>query len=399
MQLKELGKNVLLLLVTVIIFLLLFEIALRFALPQNLSRTQLDKDLLFSNRANLDGVRYSRFHEFQNYISTNSKGLRDSEHNYTKPENTTRILMLGDSFVEGVEVGFENTTSKVLEKELNSNPLRKFEVINAGVSGYGTSQELAYLEKEGILYHPDVVVLHFFSKNDLLDNVQKAVYSFNPENNTFTKVERKFSFFQQFWAFSIAHSHTTNLVANVLLHNQAIGGFLQRIDLLGNHQFEKRDQNLVSLNTTLSNTTQLNATPPNIIPVSYTRDIYYDNPRLEIQDSWKKTIIYFNQMQEFSKKYNFTLVIVFIPAKEQVDVDAYHQFLLQEKLNETQINILAPNAIMEQYALQMGIIYLDPTMQFREVDKQSKLYFINDGHYGDRGHALLAQLLYEKLIK
>ena len=99
--------------------MLLFEGSLRLFYSQNVSRTQLDRDLLFSNRADLDEIRYSRHGEFLQHISTNSNGLRDYEHNYTKSENTIRIVMLGDSFVEGVEVALENTTSKLMEKKLN----------------------------------------------------------------------------------------------------------------------------------------------------------------------------------------------------------------------------------------------------------------------------------------
>ena len=141
MKIKELFKNLALLLITIIIFMILFEIALRFFYPQNLSRTQLDKHLLFSNRADLDNVHYNRWNEFNQYISTNSRGLRDYEYSYEKINNSFRILMLGDSFVEGVEVAAENTTSKLLEKQLNQleNGIH-YDVINFGVGGWSFCQ-------------------------------------------------------------------------------------------------------------------------------------------------------------------------------------------------------------------------------------------------------------------
>ncbi|MBS3136889.1 SGNH/GDSL hydrolase family protein [Candidatus Woesearchaeota archaeon] len=381
MKIKELFKNLALLLITIIIFMILFEIALRFFYPQNLSRTQLDKHLLFSNRADLDNVHYNRWNEFNQYISTNSRGLRDYEYSYEKINNSFRILMLGDSFVEGVEVAAENTTSKLLEKQLNQleNGIH-YDVINFGVGGYGTSQELAYLERDGIKYSPDVVVLHIFPKNDLLDNIQKDVYlpfnystNYPTVSNTLINKEIQFTLFQRFWAFAIAHTHTANLIGIALLSNQNIAAILHRVDMLKTHQF-------------------------NATNVSYTRDIYLNDPPQQIIDVFGKTKIYLDRMNELAKQYNFTFIIVVIPAKEQVDIDAYKQFIEKEELNESAVAMLAPNYVLQQYAQQNEVIVIDPITLFREKNKQQKLYFVIDGHYKEQGHALLADVLYERLI-
>jgi GDSL-like Lipase/Acylhydrolase family len=43
----------------------------------------------------------------------------------------------------------------------------RYDVVNLGVEGYGTDQELLKLEREGLAYHPDVVVLNFTVANDI----------------------------------------------------------------------------------------------------------------------------------------------------------------------------------------------------------------------------------------
>jgi len=289
--------------------------------------------------------------------------------------------MLGDSFVEGVEVAAENTTSKLLEKKLNQleNGIH-YDVINFGVGGYGTSQELAYLERDGIKYSPDVVVLHIFPKNDLLDNIQKDVYlpfnystNYPTVSNTLINKEIQFTLFQRFWAFAIAHTHTANLIGIALLSNQNIAAILHRVDMLKTHQF-------------------------NATNVSYTRDIYLNDPPQQIIDVFGKTKIYLDRMNELAKQYNFTFIIVVIPAKEQVDIDAYKQFIEKEELNESAVAMLAPNYVLQQYAQQNEVIVIDPITLFREKNKQQKLYFVIDGHYKEQGHALLADVLYERLI-
>ncbi|HVJ12595.1 MAG TPA: hypothetical protein VNC62_13585, partial [Burkholderiales bacterium] len=77
---------------------------------------------------------------------TNSHGLRDvREFPYEKPAGTLRVLALGDSHTQGYEVRQDATYSAVLERALIANGF-KAEVLNAGVSGFSTAEELAYLE-------------------------------------------------------------------------------------------------------------------------------------------------------------------------------------------------------------------------------------------------------------
>ena len=45
-----------------------------------------------------------------------------------------------------------------------------YEIVNLGVEGYGTDQELLLLEHEGLAYSPDVVVLNFCIDNDSINN-------------------------------------------------------------------------------------------------------------------------------------------------------------------------------------------------------------------------------------
>jgi hypothetical protein len=102
----------------------------------------------------------------------NSAGMHDTEHPLAKPPNTFRILMLGDSFVRAHQVRETETTHQVLENLLNSaGSASRYEVINGGVDGWGTGQELIYYRSEGRLYHPDLVLLMFYIGNDVKDNM------------------------------------------------------------------------------------------------------------------------------------------------------------------------------------------------------------------------------------
>ena len=108
-------------------------------------------------------------------VHINSLGLRDPrEYQLAKKPNTFRILVLGDSVTFGHGSLYETTYPRLLEERLRAwRPDLDWQVWNAAVPGYNTSQELAHLLEVGPLFQPDLVVVGFF-ENDLIDNKPPA---------------------------------------------------------------------------------------------------------------------------------------------------------------------------------------------------------------------------------
>src|SRR4029078_8121917 len=105
----------------------------------------------------------------------NSAGLRDREHPYAKPPNTFRIAVVGDSYPEAFPVEMQDAFWVLMEKQLQecgAFPGKTIEVINFGVSGYGTAQELITLREQVWKYSPDLVMLTVTTNNDISDNVR-----------------------------------------------------------------------------------------------------------------------------------------------------------------------------------------------------------------------------------
>lgn len=89
-------------------------------------------------------------------LNSNSRGLRGTaEHAFEQPRRT-RIVVLGDSFTFGEEVGDAETYASQLAALAPG-----VDVLNLGVHGYGHDQMLLYLREEGLHYRPDVVLLGF----------------------------------------------------------------------------------------------------------------------------------------------------------------------------------------------------------------------------------------------
>jgi hypothetical protein len=104
-------------------------------------------------------------------VHINSLELRDPrEYALAKGPNTFRILVLGDSVTFGHGSVYEHTYPYLLEQRLKAwRPNVDWQVWNAGVPGYNTSQELAHLLEVGDRFRPDLVIVGFFD-NDLADN-------------------------------------------------------------------------------------------------------------------------------------------------------------------------------------------------------------------------------------
>ena len=109
-------------------------------------------------------------------LTINSLGLRDREHPYVRPSDTRRILVLGDSYAWGYGVGDQDVFAHVLEQNLRSAGM-PWEVINSGVSGWGTDQQYLFLQDEGLRYAPEIVVVAFFIGNDIDNNSAANQYA------------------------------------------------------------------------------------------------------------------------------------------------------------------------------------------------------------------------------
>lgn len=110
-----------------------------------------------------------RGEDFDVLVEANGDGLRDRTYG-TKAAGALRILGLGDSFAFGWGVENDESLFKVLERRLNQSSGTTYEVVNAGIPGYGTYEALELLKALGPRYQPDLVVLAFYEGNDYQNN-------------------------------------------------------------------------------------------------------------------------------------------------------------------------------------------------------------------------------------
>jgi hypothetical protein len=107
------------------------------------------------------------------YVRANAAGFRDRDHTLDKPDGVYRIAVLGDEHSEAMQVTLAETWWALLGERLASCGFagaKTIEMLNFGLTGFGTGQEYALLESVAMRYQPDLVLLQFTGGNDAQNN-------------------------------------------------------------------------------------------------------------------------------------------------------------------------------------------------------------------------------------
>ncbi len=103
------------------------------------------------------------------HVTINSYGYRGPEPDKNIEEKLT-IALLGDSYVEALQVNYKETTGHILENKLKNcyEETNDINVINAGFSDYNTTQ--SFLALKNIKITKPKIALLIFTENDIYEN-------------------------------------------------------------------------------------------------------------------------------------------------------------------------------------------------------------------------------------
>lgn len=349
-------------------------------------------------------------YEYDVDVVINSQGLRDVERvGYDKPDGVFRILLLGDSYVEGLRVPLEQTFGKVLEAALNASAPAglRYEVVNAGVSGWGTDQQLLWLRSEGAKYQPDLVLLAFFPGNDF-QNVSEAL-----EVANMGRVQKPF--FQR-TADGLAlryhpFDHETvpqpapsaDLVETVPTRAaQRLAGlraWLSQHSALHRFVATTVEEAVPALALRLAGWGLIDAPRaasvarmgPQYIPVAY--GIY----RQPLEADWTEAIALASDLvtalRDEAAVLGSDLAVVSVPAPEQVNPERWQRAVQRYSAMQTgQWDLEQPSRAAQQVAQQAGVPFLDLLPIFQEAAASSEpLHLRVDGHWTPAGERLAGE--------
>lgn len=151
---------------TFFFLLLAFEILLR------TTRTQIS----WSTPDPILGWRFPPSREYLSFSEnnhaitwkTNSWGWKDKEWSLQKAPGIYRIAVLGDSYVEALQVESNRNFLSLAEAKMRAQGIQT-EWMNFGRSGFTQTEEWYVLQKDVLPFKPDLVILFFFPSNDIED--------------------------------------------------------------------------------------------------------------------------------------------------------------------------------------------------------------------------------------
>jgi hypothetical protein len=144
--------------VSLLVALLAAEAGVRFLAPQPVGAASS----LLRGPLNVPGDHPVRTAEYDVVVHVNARGFVDREWG---PKTGSRVVVIGDSFVQAAQVPLENGFGRVLDAALPDA-----EVLSMGVPGAGTATALGLLETYALPMDPDVVLLGFLVANDVMNN-------------------------------------------------------------------------------------------------------------------------------------------------------------------------------------------------------------------------------------
>jgi len=361
-----------------------------------------DYDRGFALQPGIEG-HYQR--EGESYVRINSEGLRDREHTKAKPAGTVRIAVLGDSFSEAMHVPIEQTFWSLLERKLqecNAFPGKQVEVINFGVSGYGTAQELMTLRQKVWAYSPDLVVLAFTTYNDVYDNSRALSRTEEVPYFVYRNGELAYdASFRESRTYLQRDSKLNRL--GRWLHNS-----LRVVQLVHYVQFVaklkltdwKNKRRLAAQNQTKPADGSAPAVR-NAEDIGIDNMIYIEPHDENWKEAWHVTEGLVKQMHDdvVQKQARFLLVTLSNAIQVYPDPVVRQRFLQHVGAD----SIFYPNLRLKALAQREQIDFLDLAQPMQAFADQNKVFLhgfgsdLGNGHWNANGHKVAAELISQKL--
>lgn len=324
----------------------------------------------------------------------NSHGFRDYERIYEKPPGVFRILVLGDSYIEAIQVQLDDSFPALLEKTLNAHASSpRYEVLALGQSGFGTAEEYVRYLNFGVAYDPDLVVLAFLTGNDFRNNSKLLnhesvgfYYAFDHHHNLVLDrslvdaYENNLSFPKRLFDELKTKSHLLSLISERV--------YLFRRQLLETRMAEvHRDEEIAGDDKRkgLDLFSDLNIYRTDLPP-----------PWKETVEITKEIILNFKRSVE---EHGSRFLLLGLSNAEQVHPEVGRELKNQYNI---ELDYEQPDRILENLAREHGVTFLKLMPAFREHHVKTGQHLhgfgsSHGGHWNQAGHRLAAELTFQFL--
>lgn len=340
------------------------EIAVRVAAPQQLIEIRPD---LWQP---LDTVGWGRRPDVSVVMNTGERTVtvRTDRDGFRvgaegRRDAASQVLLMGDSFVEALQVEYEQSFGHLLERGLADSIGRSVVVRNAGIGGWSPNH---YLLRTRALVQRDsfaLVVVAVFVGNDA---ISRRVDHMPPR----TPVERhRFRF------------------------PRALSGAEFRDALLApiNDGLEVRSHLYILFKNQLSTLRMRLGLTADYLPEVYRKDEAG-------ADRWRLTAEVSRDLAAAAAARGVPTLFVLVPERFQVYDDEFRRYLAGFGVDSSLVDVDQPSRLLREAFEAEGLRVIDALPAFRAASDGERLYGTVDQHFSPRGHRVLADLLLREAL-
>jgi lysophospholipase L1-like esterase len=320
----------------------------------------------------------------------NSQGIRGPEYSFAKSADEYRIVILGDSFAEGYTVEFEELFSEVLKRNLVEQTGQLVEVINFGVAGYSTDQELLLYQQKVKWYHPDLTII-VFHENDVWYNNQAYYGAWGRGKKPLFRIDNGELILTNFPIPRRTGHHTIKTTLND--HSYLYRWAKNQI---------KGNSTLYSIAVALKIAElPYSSEEKRLIPKEF--GIFQQTYSPAVREAWEITEALFAKLKEETKASGSDLLVFYVPMQAVVYDDRWEKMKQYYNLMEGEWSSERVSQELTNILERLEIKFLNPLEQMREhknnpAHSEDRLYFLHDGHWNIEGNRFTGEIIAEYVM-
>ena len=331
----------------------------------------------------------------------NSHGFRDAERSLEKPPGAFRIAVLGDSITEARQVSQDAIFTRLMERDVSrcdALDVAAVEVLNFAVPGFGPAHEYLTLEEKVWAFDPDMIVVVFYSGNDIFDAHPALRGEARDESAYFHLRDGKLvldaSFRQtrryQPWYRAIKDSLSDALNSSVL----ALTLYETRLRLMS----------LSVRRSTPPGGGEIDAVP-DAIPPDYRKRWFYGPPSHPVfAEAWNVTEALLSAMLAETRAHGVPFLLIGMPSAEQLHPDERLRARMRNDLGLDDLDY--PERRLAAWARRNEAAFLDagPPLRGHAVSEQVYLNGFSNttlgtGHLNELGHQVASEVFSAKICE
>ncbi|HEY4475864.1 MAG TPA: hypothetical protein VJB92_04065 [Candidatus Paceibacterota bacterium] len=332
-------------------------------------------------KPDLKGNFYSSESRRYPYIQTNADGFVGKTYALDKPDKAKRIAILGDSFVAAHQLDWDKNFVSRLDQKLAEQPLKSdalYEMMNFGINGVGTVEEMVVYDAYVKKYHPDLVVLVLFAGNDFSDNEEflaKKESILNGDIDLLKKSDIEPNGSKNDGRGPIKRlilkSEFVSLILHIVRNTPSINQLFVRAGILKD----------------------LSKTSPLLEPTLANMLLYTDPNNERSLEALAFTADLLNKFREKVEKDDAVFLVVILPSHWQAD-ESYAEHL--KDINPSSAVDLPQSFLKNKLAKAALLDFTDIFKKAINMDSK-QIYILGRGHLNEAGSIIAADALYEFL--